>query len=273
MTTTKIVHALAVVVAIPFLLIGLNYADRLPLDESRFDTVLAARVELSARPVADGTIRLSWNLSNFGSEVIEYEYQKGPLGSSYGEWTPIVGPEEPRWTVGELTNGVLYNFRMKATDENNVEHLSNPAIAAPIAFDTPEEDVRPSNVICDGDELGTVLFDVGHDEIDDDFGSNRLSLLSIANGLPNEAVVSDAIVLVVGYASAEGSASYNLDLSERRAREVVLRLSGPQGFAGQLVPLAMGERHDELALDRDGEENQRVVVTLCGDQTQITASS
>lgn len=68
-------------------------------------------------------------------------------------------------------------------------------------------------------------------------------------------------VLIEGYATAVGVASYNLDLSERRAKAVeeFLPIAWQQGA----IVVSRGERHDEAIPGKDDVANQRVRLVLC----------
>ena len=103
MNTRRILYGLATLAVIPFLWKGLDYASQLEVDESRFDTVLAARLQLEARPAPDGRMKLSWALSDFSAEIEKYEYQKGLLGRSYEAWIPISVQEEQHMIISDLT--------------------------------------------------------------------------------------------------------------------------------------------------------------------------
>ena len=257
-------NVLATVAAVVFFVAGMHHARKLGTEEPRVDLVLAARLELEARSVAGGRIALTWKLHDFSGAIQKYEYQNGPLGGPSGTWTAIDKPKGRRLTIGGLKNGLIYGFRMRATDENDVAYLSNQAIAAAIQLDTPEP--VTSSELCDGRQLGVILFERGRHEIDEGFGDNQASLEGI-KGTLREGVGADRLVLVAGYASAQGRASYNLDLSEKRAWEIVRHLESLQRVGGRFVPLAMGERPGEAVLDRAHESHRKVVVKLCDEDT------
>ncbi len=261
MTANKaVVWVLGVAVAGVFLSRGLGHVGRLSGEESRFDLLLAAQLTLAASSVAGGRVELSWEVTGLQADVEKYEYQSGSLGSPLGPWMAMeLENAARRVTVDGLSAGAVYAFRMKVTDENGIEYLSNQAVAA---IELLEAEVETVAGLCDGAELGVVHFELGRSEIDEGYRGNERTLRMIANRLRQE-VTGGRLVLVVGYASGDGVASFNLDLSERRAREVARDLSEERGVAALLVPLAMGERHDEPVLGRENERNRRVVVGLC----------
>ena len=81
-----------------------------------------APASLAALP-GDGTVRLEWAPpeSDGGAAILRYEYRLKEGRGEFGEWTPIPdsSPEEVNaagYTVGELGNGTVYVFEVRAVN-------------------------------------------------------------------------------------------------------------------------------------------------------------
>ena len=77
---------------------------------------------LMAMP-GDGTVRLEWGppASDGGTPILRYEYRLKEGRGAFGEWTPIAdsAPEEVNatgYTVGEIGNGTVYVFELRAVN-------------------------------------------------------------------------------------------------------------------------------------------------------------
>ena len=77
---------------------------------------------LMAMP-GDGAVRLEWSPpeSDGGTPILRYEYRLKEGRGEFGEWTPIEdsAPEEVNatgYTVGELGNGTVYVFELRAVN-------------------------------------------------------------------------------------------------------------------------------------------------------------
>ena len=71
----------------------------------------------------DGTVRLEWGPpeSDGGTPLLRYEYRLKEGRGAFGEWTPIEdsAPDEVNatgYTVGELGNGTVYVFELRAVN-------------------------------------------------------------------------------------------------------------------------------------------------------------
>ena len=90
------------------------------------------------------------------------------------------------------------------------------------------------------------------------------ALVVLAQQLRHESR-ENGYVIVEGYASSVGNASYNLDLSERRAEAVATELKkrlSPH-WHQRLIIVSRGERHEEVSLDKEHDVNQKVRVAFC----------
>ena len=223
-------------------------------------------VNLTAEP-ANRSVTLRWRAQNLPFQARDIKYRYRLMNDGYGSWMPTLN--EPRiqgyHVVEGLTNGLVYVFDIEASDGNASALRSNEVTVVPTLLEA--EPAVPTDGDCephapgDGDRIGKVLFRIGEHEIDIRFGTNRSSLASIVRRLQDEISVAHA-ALVIGYASTTGNASYNLDLSERRARSVMERLEQFE-IGTDLFALAMGERHEEAVVDGVHARQQRVVVRLC----------
>ena len=72
-------------------------------------------------------------------------------------------------------------------------------------------------------------------------------------------------LLVSAYASSDYPASYNLDLSERRAESVVASLRQTLGNDRRFLAAFFGEQHDVLKSRRDDPGDRRVRIHWCKD--------
>ena len=80
------------------------------------------RLGLMAMP-GDGAVRLEWGPpeSDGGTPILRYEYRLKEGRGEFGEWTPIEdsAPDEVNatgYTVGELGNGTVYVFELRAVN-------------------------------------------------------------------------------------------------------------------------------------------------------------
>jgi len=227
-------------------------------------------VDLTAQP-ADRQVTLQWQPSNLPSEVQAVEYRKRLDNRPYGDWesVPHASLELKQHTIDGLQNGLVYVFRVQATYGTDAQLWSNEVTAVPSLLravsPVPHLDGRCGpHGVGDGDELETVRFRVRRHAVDLQFEDNGESLSRLVEKLGTGS--AEQVVLVMGYASATGSASYNLDLSERRAHAVVNHL-GERSVEARFFVLAMGERHDEPIPGGTEERHQRVVVRLCRPST------
>ena len=81
-----------------------------------------APLRLMAMP-GDGAVRLEWSPpeSDGGTPILRYEYRLKEGRGAFGEWTPIAdsAPGEVNasgYTVGELGNGTVYVFELRAVN-------------------------------------------------------------------------------------------------------------------------------------------------------------
>ncbi len=260
--TLNMKSLIQIVVVVGFLLLGQLFIDRLPIGPEPEVELPSSGVILEAWP-ADGEVELRWTLGDLASALDNWEYQQRLAGGSYGMWTAIPERASPerRYGIEGLTNGLVYVFRVRLSNGNRVG-WSNEATVVPIPMaDGPP----PPTDSCNSKEFGEVRFALNSYTIDMDFQGNRSALTKIIRKLESE-VTADRRVLVTGYASAGGRASYNLDLSERRANRVAGYLE--ERVDAELAPLAMGERHEEVIPDRLHEKHQRVAVRLCEAKTE-----
>jgi outer membrane protein OmpA-like peptidoglycan-associated protein len=71
---------------------------------------------------------------------------------------------------------------------------------------------------------------------------------------------------IIGHTDAVGEETYNLTLSDRRARSVKSYLMGNSGIAsGRLIEIGMGEQQLKNAGDPEAPENRRVEVINLGE--------
>lgn len=218
--------------------------------------------ELSAIP-ADRAVELFWTIGSSATDLPQWEYRKRLSDGPYEQWQrvrPISG-DDPRHRVSDLKNGLVYIFQVRRAEETRPDDWSNQLAVVPIA---PRSITPAETGMCDGEELGEIRFAFDSHEIDLDFWQNRANLASVIRTLrSNESIQR---VLVTGQASARGSASYNLDLSEDRAHNVFEYLRDRADVT--LVTSAMGEAHEEWVSDRSHERYQRVVVQSCASEAK-----
>ena len=229
---------------------------------------LAARIELSAWPT-DGGVDLKWDVDEPPDDIDSWKYQFRLAGDSYGTWRemPAEGPKGSH-VVEDLTNGLIYAFRVKFTNTHGDDVFSNEVIALPLTREPEETETPTTDQLCAGEQLGKVKFARGRHEVAVDYGNNRASLGAIVSRL-NDGVADGTRILVTGHASGSGAPSHNLDLSEKRARAVATYLRGnTTGADIRLVTMAKGERHAEMIPDRKDERHQKVVVTSCRDEPE-----
>ena len=145
-------------------------------------------------------------------------------------------------------------------------------------------DKNPIDKRCEGSEetIGEVFFLLESDELfpaaePSVSQQNKEALIKILNAI-KESQESDYIVLE-GHASEEGAASYNLDLSERRAHKVKDCLedrledcaedrpekkdSIAENWNRNFIIVSEGESHDEADPRRYEDCNRKVRVVLC----------
>ncbi|MCY3837046.1 MAG: hypothetical protein OXH09_00040 [Gammaproteobacteria bacterium] len=206
------------------------------------------QLTLHGEPRNRGAV-LHWTISASFVGDGDLEYQTALLNDPYpGDTVGIEGNPDHILVEG-LTNGRVYVFRMRI----NGGMWSNEVNLVPTA---EIEAQRPPSQACE--QLGVVRY--RRDVYRLDFAENGASLNRIVDRLERMAGAPGRAV-AAGYASARGRASYNLDLSERRANGVVEHLR--EILDRPVVATAMGERHEEAVLDRGDERNQQVVVTWC----------
>ena len=244
---------------------------------------------LRAEP-GDGTVTLSWEYRG-SSEVDRWEYQKREYGGRYGdEWRDIGEKKLRYFVVRPLVNGRVHQFRVRARGPGHSEGVpSNEVEATPIGIAetlgtslavTIENTL--TNVIqgiADENTLTGVIQNVAESEpaagCDAIIGKVTFALDDAVLTAKAEKKLAEAVerltsgevngpVVVTGYASADGPASHNLDLSERRADAVREFLDARVGDNVQFIEVARGERHGDAITGKEREDNRRVLVTLCG---------
>ena len=224
----------------------------------------------------DGSVSLSWEFAD-SAPPAAWEIQQRNDGDEYRATRTLRGTVRNHVVEG-LVNGRTYFFRVRARNHEGREgpwSAEEPAIPIGIGSASAqslariEETLSGIYLLLSGSDdpsrtargcdtvLGGVLFE---------FRKARLtkSAMTILEGMTEWLVVTKARgpVIVTGYASAKGPASYNLDLSEDRADAV-------RGFLDarvedvEFIEVAKGERHDEPVAGKEGRVNQRVIVTLC----------
>lgn len=259
---------------IVFFLRGSSVVSGLPTSPPPSELPSPSRVELQAES-ADGSVELTWSFGDVQLDAANWQYQRRQLGGRYGAWNDIRltanSPREAgRHHIGGLTNGRLYIFRIRVANTDRADEWSNEVAVVPsVQHPAPARPVNAGS--CDGTLLGEIHFRVRRDEVDTGFRDNQNSLTKILRELGNEAN-RDKRVFVAGYASADGKASANLDLSEKRAAAVVRHLSSA-GIGGRLIPLAFGERPDEPVPGKDSELHRKVSVTLCRDEPENASTA
>lgn len=135
------------------------------------------------------------------------------------------------------------------------DHLCK--IAAGLRERLPEH-----GLVCASDVWCRVLdFDFDRSEVSE---QGKKALAALAKQLGSAPRAHDYVV-VEGHATSVGDASYNLDLSERRAEAVAkeLKNSLSSHWHQRLIIVSRGERHDETSLNKDDNANQKVRVALC----------
>lgn len=255
-------------ITIAFLWAAMFWACNLPPREPPRVLPLAARIQLTAQP-ADSEVELSWNVFDAPDNIRNWQYQSRLAGESYSAWKDMTKDAvNGRQKVIGLTNGLIYAFRVKFTNDYGDDILSNEAIALPASYEIVEPETPPTDRLCTHDQLGVVEFALGRHQVSLSLLDNQASLARIVSKATDR-VANGASILVAGYASGRGKPAYNLDLSERRADAVATYLrNNVRDLNDGLVTLAMGERHAELITDRENERYQKVVVTACPSEAE-----
>ena len=220
---------------------------------------------------------LEWALSvdDFSGH---FEYQQRLLTGVYPDaWTKI--PRSWNRVVRGLENGRVYVFRVRAVRGKIAGAPSNEASVVPLERrdDGERAEMQVAMLMrkvaalearhsCACEVLSEVLFE--HDS------ASVLPTSDAALATRNETALSavitrlqdaetELVVVVTGYASPPGRASYNLDLSESRAVAVIEYLSRRAGpWNGEFAALASGERRDRIGGGND-DDDRRAVVALC----------
>ena len=227
----------------------------------------------------DGEASLEWKLSvdDFSGR---FEYQHRLLNGVYPDaWSPTQGSW--KHVVEGLENGLVYVFRVRALRENQLAGAaSNEASVVPSETNGRPERTETETPLaalkrkvaalearysCSDSVLAEVWFDHGSALVlptaSPDLATRNETALSAA--LTNLRDAEAQLVVVTGYASAPGRASYNLNLSEARALAVIEYLTKrAEPWNGEFVALANGERWDGSGGGEDNE-NRRAVVALC----------
>lgn len=145
--TTFVVTGLSNATPYHFRVFAKNAAGRSVASDVRLATprtIASAPQSLTALPAASGQIRLSWAvpLSTGGATVTDYIVQRSP--STTGTWATVVDGVSPgrTYTVGGLTNGVRYYFRVLAKNAAGTGPASNVANAVPRTVPSAPTSVR-----------------------------------------------------------------------------------------------------------------------------------
>lgn len=106
--------------------------------------------------------------------------------------------------------------------------------------------------------IESIQFQVDSTELADDHSREQVRLLAEALKDP---VLINAVVTLVGHASADGDAHYNEDLSRRRSESIRMRLITDYGIAGERLS-AVGKGESELlpGYPPDASKHRRVEV-------------
>ena len=130
-------------------------------------TAPSAPTNLIANSGENKKVTLTWTASDNdgGSAITEHKYQKKVDGTSdWGDWEDILdsGVHRPRgtsYTVIGLTNGITYNFQVKAINGINGSELSsqpsNSESATPVAPNS--EPLAPTNLQAIGGDQKIIL--------------------------------------------------------------------------------------------------------------------
>jgi len=103
-----------------------------------------AITDLSAAP-GGGEVTLNWSApSNNGSPITQYEVQYGTVASG-GFGTTVIDDAIPGITIGSLTNGTPYQFRVVAVNGIGASPTSNEVTATPIV--STEMDVSWTDLV------------------------------------------------------------------------------------------------------------------------------
>lgn len=232
--------------------------------------------QLSVRP-SDREVELEWTVA--GSFDGGFEYRQKRAGGVFSEdgWMGVGTGSS--YVVGGLNNGLVYVFQVRAVHASRGPSApSDEAVVVPfgsvegfrhleVQLLTLKRDVAALmdwNRCADG-VLGEIRFDHGSTSVmpmsnAELAAQNRAQLNGIVEGLRSDG--AGKIVVVTGYASAPGRATYNLDLSESRAEAVMEYLERSGAWDGEIHVIAEGERRDRLGDTRE-EEDRRAVVALC----------
>ena len=199
------------------------------------------QLTLHGEPRNRGAV-LRWTVSAAFDGDGDLEYQTALLNDPYPDDTVDIAGNPDHVRVENLINGRVYVFRMRI----NGGVWSNEVSLVPTA--EMIEGQHPPSQTCK--QLGVVRYRRGVYRLD--LAENGASLRRIVERLQRMAGAPGRAV-AAGYASARGRASYNLDLSERRANGVVEHLR--EVLERPVVATAMGERHEEAVLDRGDERH------------------
>lgn len=225
--------------------------------------------KLTVRP-GDGHVKLTRVVTGDCEGTFQYQQRRMMGDFSGAQWSAASGCSSH--VVEGLENGVVYVFRVRVLHERSGTGPPSDEVAVvPVPHTEPsvndtEVPVSDSGDFCTQDVLGEVSF--GHDSTSviprsnaDLAQRNGMQLANVLRRLRR--TEPRRLVVVKGYSSAPGRASYNLDLSELRAEAVIEYLyRRAPAWRRKLVAVAKGERHHLLDGRREGE-NRRAVVILC----------
>ena len=180
--------------------------------------------------------------------------------------------DDPSENVGQAGNAVAADLAgIEASLEKSFDDLSEKveqageAVVVGLAGIEAKLESRepPVAQLCDGENVGRFYFDRGSYSLagdEDSWDTIRPTVERL------QRLAKDRLVLVVGYASAVGFATYNLHLSEMRALCTVRCLR--DGLDGQRLvfrEIAKGEALEESSRRGDGRGSRRVDVIVCGE--------
>ena len=229
-------------------------------------------VRLGARP-GDGNVTLTWTKGGNFDGITGWKYRQRNTDdvhmNAWTMWGTIPGGADVReYIVGDLTNGQDYTFQLQACPRG-AGATSNRAGATPSGMEKRLTEIRnllAARDLCHGalEHLGEVYFDVDSFETSDEL--QQKALQEIAEKLKHDSE-SRSLVVVEGHASADGNATYNLDLSEDRAGAVINELwKEERGLPMNKLDVravSLGERHGRAYVDRENVLNRRVRVLRC----------
>ena len=213
----------------------------------------------------DTTITLEWEHTG-DTRVAKWQYQQREYeGRAVGDWSDIPKTNGERHVVENLVNGQVYAFRVRGVgSEKAVGATSKEVAATPMAVPKPVNG-PPRTADC-GQVLGQVQFSKMSARIDTVVANEQVE--RIRRKLHEGAGIGQRVIMIAGYASADGPASYNLDLSELRASAVKKLLKESFRSGHEFITASMGERHEDMVLGKKNSGNRRAVVALCAGQTR-----